>query len=586
MLRNALIQIHGYMIALFVALALLPITVIAASFDCTKVTSLVLKTICSTPVLSALDDDLGRAYTEASKKVQDPQALLNEQRLWLQKRNACNDNQQCIATTYQERIGQLKNAAPQADARQDQLPIAVINGEWYNLNEKYGYRLLNGIGIVTNSNNPLVKVGQRIIVLKMTTSNMFAGEQTDANGNIYKVKATLKNDGKIYFESDKKTQWVMERFTPSMLPKKITADEILNDAIAQIKSKDFIKAQQTLAPLLKVREPNAQYLMGYVYENASPPLQNYPLALEYYAAAGKQGIAAAIHAMAMAYDAGRGTEKDEAYAAGILWNSANKNYGISQYLLGLKYAKGNGVEVNFDTAINLLQKAAQQNVEGAQQSLEEVQKEKLRVEKEQIMAEKKRLAAIEKEKELEIERELEKIRKREAEADAAREQQRAEKQRKARAAEAERKALLSAAPNVIQLATVNPWDRDFVVSIPDLSLCDQRYPNVSCINFQEYKKSCGIAKNITPQAALNSSMDGLDTRLLESENVFSNIKISWEDNRCVFSYEVRAMFGGKIAGCRVFGIATAFAMSSGSGIVINRARGLTPMHRDATCKLN
>ena len=85
----------------------------AASFDCAKAATTVEHLICRHDVLSALDDALAATYRQASALAQpgasEPKA---SQRLWLKRRNACNDAD-CVAAAYQSRIAELEDAIGQ-----------------------------------------------------------------------------------------------------------------------------------------------------------------------------------------------------------------------------------------------------------------------------------------------------------------------------------------------------------------------------------------------------------------------------------------------------------------------------------------
>lgn len=82
----------------------------AASFDCTKATSISEKTVCSDPELSRLDDALTATYRSALNRVSDQKSLLNEQKHWLQIRDSC-DTHRCTREVYERRIMALANIA-------------------------------------------------------------------------------------------------------------------------------------------------------------------------------------------------------------------------------------------------------------------------------------------------------------------------------------------------------------------------------------------------------------------------------------------------------------------------------------------
>jgi uncharacterized protein len=78
---------------------------LAVSFDCTKASTFVEKTICSDPLLGKLDDALSKNYkqmlvTDFGGSVVD---LRNEQRQWVSSRNKCT-TRECLIAAYKNRI--------------------------------------------------------------------------------------------------------------------------------------------------------------------------------------------------------------------------------------------------------------------------------------------------------------------------------------------------------------------------------------------------------------------------------------------------------------------------------------------------
>ena len=87
----------------------------AASFDCTKASTVVEKAICATPRLSALDEELAATYAAVRKNP----AVREGQRRWLvEERDACEDGEGCIEAAYLVRIATLRLASPALFARQ------------------------------------------------------------------------------------------------------------------------------------------------------------------------------------------------------------------------------------------------------------------------------------------------------------------------------------------------------------------------------------------------------------------------------------------------------------------------------------
>ncbi len=94
-----------------VGVTALPCSLQAASFDCAKAIIPIEKLICSDEVVSKLDADLAGAYKEAAEKINDKDALKQQQRTWLkEKRNQCSDAG-CLIKAYRARIGELTASA-------------------------------------------------------------------------------------------------------------------------------------------------------------------------------------------------------------------------------------------------------------------------------------------------------------------------------------------------------------------------------------------------------------------------------------------------------------------------------------------
>src|SRR5271156_890887 len=86
-----------------------------ASFDCSKATNPVEKAICSDPHLSALDDQLNKAYQAALAKAGEADVVVRQdQRAWLSDlQDTCTGDQirACIEQQETDRIAKL-NATP------------------------------------------------------------------------------------------------------------------------------------------------------------------------------------------------------------------------------------------------------------------------------------------------------------------------------------------------------------------------------------------------------------------------------------------------------------------------------------------
>jgi uncharacterized protein YecT (DUF1311 family) len=106
------------------ALALATGPAAAAGFDCAKAGTRVERMICAQPALSALDDQLGKAYDAARRSGHRP-TLLAEQREWLMKvRDRCSDAA-CLRTVYTARIAALRG-----DDGPCKVSEAQLTGAW------------------------------------------------------------------------------------------------------------------------------------------------------------------------------------------------------------------------------------------------------------------------------------------------------------------------------------------------------------------------------------------------------------------------------------------------------------------------
>lgn len=76
----------------------------SASFDCQKSKTFIERTICGSPKLSSLDDQLALVYTRALESTSDQDEIRKNQRTWLRNvRNVCL-NEECLIQTYEQRI--------------------------------------------------------------------------------------------------------------------------------------------------------------------------------------------------------------------------------------------------------------------------------------------------------------------------------------------------------------------------------------------------------------------------------------------------------------------------------------------------
>ncbi|MBN9554518.1 MAG: hypothetical protein J0H61_07580 [Alphaproteobacteria bacterium] len=76
------------------------------SFDCAKATSNLLRMVCNDKALAALDLQAAALLKRARAKATTPDAVNEEQDLWLSQRASCR-SAACLSRAYRDRIAQL-----------------------------------------------------------------------------------------------------------------------------------------------------------------------------------------------------------------------------------------------------------------------------------------------------------------------------------------------------------------------------------------------------------------------------------------------------------------------------------------------
>jgi len=78
----------------------------AAGFDCSQASGCVEEVICATPQLSRLDSRMSNLYNrlQALTNRRGGHRLLNSQRAWLDNRDGCGCNANCLVSMYDSRI--------------------------------------------------------------------------------------------------------------------------------------------------------------------------------------------------------------------------------------------------------------------------------------------------------------------------------------------------------------------------------------------------------------------------------------------------------------------------------------------------
>lgn len=141
------------MLSLFGAMALLvPISSLAASFDCEKAATKVEKLVCASAEVSDLDTKLTKAYESALSKLaaDERNGLISEQRRWLQQsRNRCQQAT-CLKHAYWERLARLETYSrprqPELSEHERQTAVqALLNSGTFTLAAGSGAQVCGAI---------------------------------------------------------------------------------------------------------------------------------------------------------------------------------------------------------------------------------------------------------------------------------------------------------------------------------------------------------------------------------------------------------------------------------------------------------
>jgi len=93
--------------------------------------------------------------------------------------------------------------------------------------------------------------------------------------------------------------------------------------------------------------PDAQYNLGWMYNNGQGVLQDYKESGKWYRLAAKQGIPESQYVLGNMYYDGQGVPQD--YKEAVKWTrkSAEQGHSLAQYNLGIRYYKGKGVPKDY-----------------------------------------------------------------------------------------------------------------------------------------------------------------------------------------------------------------------------------------------
>lgn len=151
----------------------------------------------------------------------------------------------------------------------------------------------------------------------------------------------------------------------------------VSDALVQLErgniyflnNKDYVQAKEWYEKAADNGNTQAEYFLGYMYQEGLGVEKNYSKAREHYEKAAADGIVGAQNNLAYMYIHGLGVEKD--YAKAIEWyeKAAAAGNAQAQHSLGIMYQNGEGVEQDYSKAAEWYKKAADNGNPNAQGSL-------------------------------------------------------------------------------------------------------------------------------------------------------------------------------------------------------------------------
>jgi len=124
----------------------------------------------------------------------------------------------------------------------------------------------------------------------------------------------------------------------------------LDDGIAAFNRADYSTAFRLLRPLAESGVPDAQFMLGAMYDKGLGVPQDFTEALKWYRKDAEAGDAAGQLQLGSMYLLGHGVPKD--YGVGVVWisKSAAQNDAAAQATLGLLYLDGEGVPTDYAQA--------------------------------------------------------------------------------------------------------------------------------------------------------------------------------------------------------------------------------------------
>ncbi len=121
------------------------------------------------------------------------------------------------------------------------------------------------------------------------------------------------------------------------------AEPSFDEAQTAYEQKDFDAAYRMLSALAVDGNPDAQNLLGVMYENSDGVALDFAKAAAWYERAARQGHAEAQLNLGVLFENGEGVPRSQERAAYWYSKAAENGLLLAQYTLGLMYRQGRGV---------------------------------------------------------------------------------------------------------------------------------------------------------------------------------------------------------------------------------------------------
>lgn len=118
----------------------------------------------------------------------------------------------------------------------------------------------------------------------------------------------------------------------------------LKDGLAAARTGDYSAARAVWIPLARHGDAEAQFRLGWLFENGLGMAKNPIDAVDWYGQAAAQGHASAQFNLGMMYTDGRGVRRHDITAANYFRMAARQGHAKAAYNLGILYRIGRGVE--------------------------------------------------------------------------------------------------------------------------------------------------------------------------------------------------------------------------------------------------